>query len=105
MSNTVEPSTTNTQNNTTVPTNTNQPVNTIPQTTIIGNIYGCPDPGYGGGSVALAVFIGIFLGIIITLGGITIAVTLIAGKSLGEFIDDATREVNSNIPLASICDS
>ena len=87
VSNTVAPSTTNTQTNTTVPTNTNQPVNTVPQTTIIGNIGECPDPGYGGGSVALALFGGIFLGIIISAGALVIIVTRIAGTSIGDALD------------------
>ena len=91
VSNTVEPGTTNTQTNSTVPRDTNQPVITTTPSTTANPIIQCPDPGYGGGSIALAVFLGLFFGIILTLVGITVAVTQIAGEPLSDLINDATK--------------
>ena len=61
-SGTVGTGSTNTQ------TNTNQPINTIPNNAVVTPVFECPDPGFSGGSVALALFWGLFLGLIIGVG-------------------------------------
>ena len=84
VSNTVEPGTTNTQTNSTVPRDTNQPVITTVPNTAANPILQCPDPGYGGGSIALALFWGVFLGILLTVGTTAIVIFQVAPELIDE---------------------
>ena len=79
-SGTVGTGTTNTQ------TNTNQPINTIPNNAVVTPVFECPDPGFSGGSVALALFWGIFLGILLTIGTVAVIAVQVADSSLGDLL-------------------
>ena len=106
-SNTTGTGTTGTINNRTTTPSSNSsdfPTGYVDPTTIVGTVGECPDPGYGGGSVALALFGGIFLGMIITVGTLAIIVWQVAGSSLGDAIRDAAEEADK-IPLTPLYES
>ena len=85
-------------NRTTAPSpnnNTNLPAGNTTPTTIIGPVGECPDPGYGGGSVAMALFGGIFLGMIILAGTAGIIIYRVAGDAFG-FTNESTLKPLNN---------
>ena len=78
------------------PNNTNLPAGNTTPTAIIGPVGECPDPGYGGGSIAAALFGGIFLGMIILAGTAGIIIYRVAGDAFGFTNESTLKPLNDS---------